>query len=297
MDTESQGQENGTASTQTESSTADQVQSILNSSQEAAPAIEDQGQVASEPEVGTDTQLSDFAQGILKDIPEGDRSVVAKYLNQWDAGVTRRFQQVQSTWSPLQKHLDAGVEMSDFESAIQLYQLLDEDPQAAMNILADATGITLGSGPQQETVSEGGQIAQLPPEIQRQLQQQGQFQEQFATWWQEQQSKEAAAKQDAELESYLGLLKREKGDFDESFVLTRMAAGIAGDVAVDEWNSMISSYVKEQGLVKAPTAPPAPNVLSGGAPPTGQKPITQATEQDRKSLVAQMLNQANAQGT
>lgn len=258
--------------------------------------------------------LSDFAQGVLKDIPEGEREIVAKYLGKWDAGVTRRFQEVQSTWSPLQAYLDQGVEVTDVENAIKLYMLLDEDPEAALNILAQATGIQLGSGPQQQVPQQPAPFqpqqqppapqsmqqayAQLPPEIQQQLQQSQQFQQQFAQWWAGQQQEQHVAQQDAELDQYLTLLRQEKGDFDEKYVLALMGAGVDGATAVDQWRSSLQQFAPKLGYVEGQQqqAPPPPAVLNGGAAPVGAKPVAAASDTERKAAVAAMLNAANAQG-
>jgi hypothetical protein len=285
-------------------SDASVAQAMLAQDQEAPQATPPQQAATPEPQVqeSQEPTLSDFAQGVLKDIPDAERAIVAKYLSKWDAGVTRRFQEVQSTWGPLQQYVDQGVDVSEMETALRLYQLLDEDPEAAANIIAQATGLQFGSGPQetpaqqvpnpQQQQPSAAQIAQLPPEIQQQLQQTQQFQQQFAQWWQTQQQEAAQAQEDAQLESYLSNLKTEKGDFDEKFVLSRMAAGVDGATAVDEWNASLENFAKEKGLAPASSAPPAPAVLSGGPAPVGTASVVTASDQERKALVAQMLDHA-----
>lgn len=240
--------------------------------------------------------LSDFAQGVLKDIPEADRDTVARYLPKWDAGVTRRFQEVQSPWAPFNEYLESGMTHQDLLTAAQLYAMLEADPEKAIGILQQATGVQVAPGPGQQQPTLGNpelgdeQTLRLPPELQQQLDNINSFMQAQALQAQQQQRLVQEQEQDRQLEQYLQLLHQEKGDFDEGYVLSRMAAGVDGATAVDQFNAMIAARVP------APQAPSAPPVLSGGSAPAGQKPITEASDKERKDLVAQMLQAANQSG-
>ncbi len=264
---------------------------------EAAPAPAEAAPAQQEAE----PVLSDFAQGVLKDITDpAERAIMAKYLPSWDAGVTRRFQQVQSTYAPIQPLLEDGLTVDDLEVASKLYLMLDQDPQGVIDMLTQSLGGAGGSGPgqQQQTPPLGSDLVdqptvQLPPEMQQQFQQIQQFMEHQALQAQQQELLLTAQQEDEALDQYLGLLRQEKGvDFDEDFVLAKMAAGVDGAEAVD-------AYIKLTGGVQqqATPAPAAPPVLSGGPASVGTAPVTAASDAERKALVTQMLAQAQATQT
>lgn len=285
-------------------SPADQAAAMLNAAQSPetppeapAPAAPEASAPAAAPQQApAEPVLSEFAQGVLKDIPEAERAVVAKYLPQWDANVTRRFQQVQSTYAPIQPLLDDGLTTEDLEVAAKLYMLLDSSPQEAVDMLVKQLGLEVGSGPGQPQTppAPGSDLVdtptiQLPPDLEQQLKNINQFMEATALQQQQQAQAQVQAQQDADLEQYLTLLRQEKGDFDEDFVLTKMMMGMDGADAVE-------AYRKIAGP-SAASAPQAPPVLSGGPASTGVAPVTAASDAERKALVTQMLSQVqnNAQ--
>lgn len=278
-------------------SPSDQAQAMLAAAGEAqgSPPPAPEALVVEQPTEQQAPALSEFAQGVLRDIPDGEREIVAKYLPKWDAGVTRRFQEVQSTWAPVQPLIDDGMTVEDLEIAAKLYTLLETDPQQALDMLARATGIQTGSGPgqQQQVIPQPDPLSdqptiQLPPELQQTMGQMTAFMEQQALAAQQQQAQAQQAAEDAALENYLALLTQEKGSFDEDYVLTKMAAGMDGAAAVEAYQKLVGPQQQQQ------SQQPAPPVLNGGPASIGTKPITEASDAERKSLVAQMLQQANA---
>src|SRR3954470_14938959 len=49
---------------------------------------------------GSVYEYSDFAQGILKDVPDEHKEILQPYLTKWDSGVQRRFQDLHNQYKP-----------------------------------------------------------------------------------------------------------------------------------------------------------------------------------------------------
>lgn len=247
--------------------------------------------------------LSQYAQDLLNEIPETERASFQQYVQKWDAGVERRVRQLQTNYAPFNDFLDQGYDPEELKTAAQLYDMLNTDPERAIQVLSNAYGqgqLTPQQQPQStQQQQQQQQTAQLPPELQQQMTQMNQFMQQMALQNQNQQRQAEQEAQDRALDDYMTLLRQEKGDFDESYVLTKMAAGFDGAQAVDEYNR-----ITRQGLPNNPgvgngvngTVAQAPPVLHGGSAGTGTRPVHEYSRQERKDLVAQILQTANQQG-
>ena len=137
----------------------------------------------------------------------------------------------------------------------------------------------------------------LPPQVQQQLEQLTAVVEALAQRSIQSTTQQQEASEDAELSQYLDLLKTEKGDFDETYVLARMANGQSGADAVDAWKSVLQERLNAAGQGNG--APPVPGsnlppILSGGGVPVSSENIGSAKDRDVQGLVAKMLEQAAA---
>lgn len=230
------------------------------------------------------------------------RQRVEPVIKKWDAGVTRRFQELHSQLKPYQELGDPET----LTEAQQLWELLNERPEDVYKGLAEALGYGTQSGqqgpvpqqpgqtPQQQQQTPEGltqqqqqQFLQLPPEIQQQLEQQGKITEHLAQAYLEDQKAKQQAQEDQELESYLGNLKTEFGDFDEDYVLAKMLNGMDGAKAVKAYQKAVQKELAAHKSQNAPT------ILSGGGQ-VGQETVDvgQASSKDVKSLVAGLMAQA-----
>lgn len=244
---------------------------------------------APEPSAPAEVQLSEYAQELLKTVPDADRAVVERYINQWDAGVSRRVAPLQAMYEPISSILDQGYELEDLQVAAQMYDWINKDPQSAVRTIAKQFGITVQEAAEQAQAVQQQVQQALPPEVTGTLTKMEQFMEQFAMQQQAVQQTAQEAAQEQELDTYLSLLRQEKGDFDEMFVLSRMNIGVPGDVAVDEFNQMISTRTQSAAQ---PSALPAVPVLNGGSAAVGPQNIATASDKDRRALVASMLHAA-----
>lgn len=230
----------------------------------------------------------------LANIPAEDKEVVAKYIKQWDANVTRRFQEIHGQYKP---YKDLG-DVETLSKAQQLYTYLQDQ-----NNLKGFYERLHGTFGQQQDQQPNGQglgdtddpilqaMEQRFSHLQSELQQRDQILNAVAQHIIQQNQGQVQQQEDQQLEQYLGALKTEFGDFDEEFVLVKMSAGVNGAEAVQQWKQKVQQTVN-QNSTQLPRQP----VLSGagGSPPQGRKPVD-LTSAETKALVASVLEQANTQ--
>lgn len=241
---------------------------------DAVEPAEDGGQGSTEYSLG---------HNFLQEVPEEHRSILEPYVKKWDAGVTRRFQDLHSQLSPYE---ELGADPGDLSQAYQLYQLMEEDPQRVY----EALRAQFEEQEELEEAAESGQFQGLPPEIQQELQQQRQVLEALAEFVTNQQRTAQESQEDQELDDYLGLLQTEFGEFDEDYVVAKMYRGMSGEDAVRAWKESVQKAANG-GVVPPPSLPP---ILSGGGVvPAEQQNLSKMPRKDVKNLVAQLMSQAN----
>lgn len=272
----------------------------LDSMQGQQPAQPQSTQPVTEPVVqptqqqSQEVQLSEYAQNLLGEIPEADRATVERYLSQWDAGVERRVRQLQSTYAPFEEFIELGYSTDEIQTAARLYDMLNSNPQQALEVLSNALNQGQANPQQsQPTSTQQQQAGQIPTELQQQLDTMNKFMQQQALTLQQQQDQKTQDAQDKALNDYLTLLKREKGEFDEDYVLTKMIGGMDGAAAVDQYNRVTGQQSGRNN--SGGGSLPAPPVLSGGSVVPGTKPVQEFSDKERKDLVMSIINTANAQ--
>jgi hypothetical protein len=240
------------------------------------------------------TGYSEFAQSILKEVPDEHKSILEPYMKRWDAGTTRRFQDLSNKY----KHYDSlgwDEETAQYMGAV--HQALMEDPQRLYDALASELGIAAQEQKPESAGETQQEIQGLPPEFQTQWDQTQQVLQALAQYVLDDQRSKQETVEDREFDDYLGLLKQEFGEFDENFVISRIANGMDGEAAVNEWNNLINSHMEKlnQSTQHLPNA-----VLSsagGGAVSQGeQQSIADIPGKDIRALIANVLSQTNAAG-
>jgi hypothetical protein len=253
------------------------------------------------PQGGGDDSL---APGFLSAIPESDRPIVEKYVKDWDAGVTQRFQQIQSELGWARELQQQGLQPDDVNSAVRFWNLLDTNPQMVLNILQQQLQPESGSDQGQS----GGQqqqpawLQEMPPEMQQawqeheqQLGQQQKALEAVAEFLMNQRNQTQAQTEDQQLDQLLGAMRQQHGDFDESYVLTQMMNGSTPEQALAAYNGFVQNIVSQQDRNGRGPGANAPPVLGGGgaALPDGFDP-RKASGKDVRNMVAEMARQAAA---
>lgn len=277
---------------------------------EPAEPVSTEG-AAPEIESGQESEQSDnsLSEGFLQQIPEADRDIVARYAPAWDAGVTRRFQQIHQEYEPYKQLGDP----QQLQEAMYVYKMMDEQPEEVFKILQQVLNDG-SSTPQQVQQASGlmnqlqdggageaqGQPVQgLPKEWEDRFLRNEKILEAIANKSVAEQQAAQAQQEDQELQQYMDGLKAEfqplaaqHGDFDEVYVVSRLAAGIDGAVAVKEYYGMLQEAINRHAAVQAG----APAILSGGGPPPVQgQTVTDLGKPELKTLVADMISHAVAQ--
>lgn len=243
---------------------------------------------------------SSLGGDFLNRVPEHHRSILEPYVKQWDAGVTRRFQELHSQLQPYEA---LGLQQEDLQLAADAWKLMNENPQVLINILQ--TQLQQGQGGEQGRQGQGQglptpeAVKALPPEFQAAWQQQQQI------LAQQQQALEALSQQvlgqqqstqqqqeDKALSDYLGLLKQEYGEFDEDYVMAKMLRGMDGEAAVKSFIELMDNVPGNGG-----GRPPVPVLSGGGIMPQDSFDPTKASRKETKDLVANLLRTAAEQGS
>lgn len=232
-----------------------------------------------------------LANPYLQKIPEQDRAIVAKYIKDWDAGVTRRFQEIHDQYRP---YKELGAQPEDLQAAINIYQQLNSDPRAFYTALAEALGEELEQANQTRQQPNANPAYEgLPPEFQAEFQQTRKAVEALAQYILDQQQQTQQQREDQELDNYLKQLRETHGDFDEEFVLTKMyTQNMNGEQAIQAWKTAMQEYVNKVGGVQQNQN--GLKVLSGGGsvPNEESKKVTDLSKNETKALVADIMRQS-----
>lgn len=235
---------------------------------------------------------SSFVQEILKGAPPEHVSLMEPYIKKFDAGVTRRFQDLQSQYKHYQ---DLGWDEETTGQMAEVYRVLNEEPERLYEALANELG--LAEGEQKPDGSAGGETQEfqgLPPELQARIDQQEQILQALATVVLEGQSKQQESMEDSEFESYLGLLKEEYGNFDEEYVCSMIANGMDGEAAVKQWMGKVQEAIN-QANSSTDGLPDALLSSSGGGAVVHEEPqkLGSIPQKDIRNLIANVMGQAN----
>lgn len=239
-------------------------------------------------ETGAETETpsySQHAQMYLDELPEAARAELAPFVQKWDAGVTRKFQELQSQ---VKGYADLG-NVEELQAAKQITHMLRTDPKRIYDLLHQQYGkqqvIQGAAGPAKG--DQGLGAAKPDPQLQGQLAQLSKLVETMALRTVNQDKLTAQQQEDQELESYLGLLKKELGDFDEDYVLVKMSAGMSGEDAVRSYRALVGTNTN------VPTTR-LPSVLSGGgASGVANKQVTALSRDETQELIASIMGKAN----
>jgi hypothetical protein len=231
--------------------------------------------------------FSDFAKGILGQIPDEDRTVVSKYIKDWDGNVTKQFQKVHEQYKPYKELGDPD----QIREALTWIELLNSDPVTFINNVQEAmkeAGIEMSQDYDDYSVlpEYEGLPQQFVSQFQQQQQELAELRESLQGFTQTTQEKE----EQAALDNLLGMLHTEHGDFDEDWVLLQIAKGIDPDEAVNKFNTeFITKYSSPQARK------PAPNLFTGaaGSVPNGQVDMSKMSKADKMAMAVEALKAAS----
>jgi hypothetical protein len=113
--------------------------------------------------------------------------------------------------------------------------------------------------------------------------------EQMANFFAKQEEAQIASQQEKELDTLLERMHTKAGDFDDEFVLAKMASGQSPEDALKSYNAFLERSA-------APKNKPAPSLLGGaGGIPTGQVDPKDMTPAQTREFVARAIAAVNGQ--
>lgn len=280
-----------------ESSSADQVSSMMeaaNAGETTEIAVETPTEVTQTSEQqGTsqeDTkqeELGEYGSQFLSDLEDEElRERLTPYIRKWDAGVTRKFQDIHSQYKP---YKELG-EIEDLYKAQQLFQVINSDPESATKRLAEALGYRLSKAepqvvdPDDEDQVFENRLRETVAPLQKQLETQQKILQTIAENKQREQEEAHRQQQVQEFQGYLDLLEREKGKFDREYVTALIAQGVEPGKAVEQFQSII------QEQLNANSRPQPPTLNGTGHVPSPNKDVRSLSSKETANLVQSMLN-------
>ena len=253
------------------------------------------------PGQGSEGSEYSLSGDFLKGVPDEHKSILEPYVKQWDAGVTRRFQDLHSQYHP---YKDLGIDPEVLQEAANLYEMLQDDEGAKQvyEFLHQQYGQgqqPVGSQQQQlqnpfanpqEQNPLGQSVQGLPPEFVEKFEQQGQMLQTLAQIILDQQTSQAQEQEDAELDRVLNSLKEKHGEFDENYVLSQMLAGVEAEQAVSQYMQFVQQITNKAN----PQPALLPTLSNNGGSGVAEQPqsIKDLSSKDVKNLVANILQQS-----
>lgn len=227
----------------------------------------------------------------LEAVPQEYHEKVTPLLQEWDKGVNERFQKVHSEYEPYKPYKEAGVTPDTINIALSVLNTLQENPEYLWKSLGEYH--KFGQEPQ-DTAGLPGQ-GQGEPEGQEvfhdpRYDELSQNYQKLAEFVLGQHEAQEAAQADAELDVELKNLRKQYGDYDEDYVVSKMLnQGMSGEEAVKSFKEM------EQRL--ASRGPKPFTFLGGnsGGVPGSNTDIRKASAQDARNYAIQMLQAAAAE--
>ena len=237
----------------------------------------------------------DLSAGFLNGIEEADRPIVEKYLKNWNGEVTKRFQGIHQQYAP---YKNIGMDPETLANAAYLYSQLDANPVEMYKKIHRALKESdMWEDPEEEQQPVGGNQAPLPEyegipsEFLNEFKQTRAELAQLREMTQGFVSQQQEAQENQMLDSVLDQMHTHFGDFDDEWILTRLARGKSPDEAFQEYSKFVEGISGNNRQRK-----PAPNVFSGsGGIPAGQVDRTKMnTPQGRKDFIAAALEAAQS---
>lgn len=232
----------------------------------------------------------------LNSLPESVRPLVEPIFKEWDANTTKKFQDLHSTTEPWKDLID-GYEPTTVKEALQLAQMLEDNPKELWDTLATYFKFGVEQGTPAAPVTAPPVAEELDETdlfSDPRLKEMQQAVQQMANILVNNQQLATAQEQQKALDGVLAGLKEKHGEIDEDYILNRLVLGDDPDTAVANWNSSIERAIQARGLSASGGAPVVAPGNGGGTPSVvdGSKKLGELSTSEVTDHVAQMLRQA-----
>lgn len=231
-------------------------------------------------------------QQILNQIPEELHAQVIPTLQEWDAGVNRRFQKIHDEYAPLKRF--GEVDPDEMKEALDVYQALVNDPATTWEAIGRVYGLSpqqvsqVAANPYGEGDSDNFDLDDLPPAIKDRLSRldvHDKVLEAITGELLQRKEAEEEAEANEAFDEYLDELREEFGEYDEDYVVGLIAAGVDGEEAVQRFQQFAQQYQTPQPKNAAP------RVMSGGGgiPNNAPPDVSRLSNQDTQKLIEELL--------
>lgn len=200
---------------------------------------------------GGNPAWEEFYNAIPEDYREDVQPHVTPVLEKWDRNVQQRFE----SYKPYEKYVQNKVDpqvidyamnlldtLNDHEGAVQVYEQLGSYLES-QGLIGQEDSPTDSETNQQNDNSDVD-WDQLPPAVRQQIEQ---LQEGLSVLAQDrvqERQKQIEAEEDAALDAELKKLHETYGDFDDEWVLVKMANGMDAEDAVKSYNEWLDNQLK-----------------------------------------------------
>lgn len=229
---------------------------------------------------------------LLQSVPSSLHSTITPHLQQWDKNYQEGIGKVHSQYEAYKPFVEQGIDPEQLNYGLQLLEAFNTQPERIYEALKQHFGEDAADEIVNDLEDEQGQQSE-PIDISQhpQFQQMAEMVNTMANLLVQQNSQEQEAQADSELENEFAQAKQQVGDFDEKWVIVQMMAN--ENLSVLEAAQQYKEFEKS---ILANANRPGPRVLGGGgqSPNVGVSP-SQLPPKDRRSLVANMLAEAQAQ--
>lgn len=221
----------------------------------------------------------------LQGVDEADRPIVSKYINDWDAQTTQRFQALNNELKPWK---DLGVDYDNVMNAVNAMMFAERDPVGFYNHVREfleREGLMPGENMNNGQAPQLPEFEGLPDQFVSKFQSQEQELKELRQFAEEMRNERTQQSQQQQLDNLLSELETKHGKFDKHAVMARILSGMEPDDAVKDFQK----YLK--GLSSPEQRPTPPNTLGNGRAVRDQVDA-KAIRNDpskRKELVAQLL--------
>lgn len=197
---------------------------------------------------GVNPAWEEFFNVIPEDYREEVQPLVEPVLQKWDQGVQKQFE----SYNPYKKFVEEKVDPQVIDYAMNLLDTLNDNDGAlqVFNQLGSyleqqgLIGQEEGEGKQEAPKEEEVNWDSLPQGLRQQIES---LQSGFSNLAELQLSQRQAAQEaeeDAQLEAELSALRDRFGDYDDHWVLAKMANGMDGETAVKSYHEWLDNQLK-----------------------------------------------------
>lgn len=228
----------------------------------------------------------------LSNIPESDRAIVAKYIEDWDKGVTQRFQKIHEEYAP---YKNLGVDPETLQNAILVMTQANEDPleffknvrERLIEMEYDLSEIESPAGSTPVGGNSLPEFEGLPTPFVDKFSQMEKTMNSVMEFINETKSERENASAQQQLDKILTDLENKHGKFDHPAVIARIINGMNPEDAIKD-------YKKAWESLNNPKRDTPPPVLGGGRTALDQVDTSKLKNgQDRRTHIADILRQAS----